>query len=180
MLYGNLLTVRILKVLACGILCFAFLFTSRAIILAQASPESNAMEVAYEKINPNGGFGYVTKRLGEKVKLFFLSFSRENKEGYYAELAGRRLAELKYVIEKEDLNNFEIATIRYSSTVGEWTEFILDEKLEERKRSAVEVMTKHLPVVEKLMTKYDGTTAEWRFVKQDADYLNIYISKLQN
>lgn len=180
MLCGNLLTVRIFNVLAGGVLCFAFLFTSRTIILAQASPEPSVMEVAYEKTNANSGFGYVTKRLGEKVKLFFLSFSAEGKESYYTELAGRRLAELKYVIEKEDKNNFEIATIRYSSTVGEWIEFILDEKLDERKEPAAGILTKHLPVVEKLMTKYDGTTAEWRFVKQDFDYLNIYISKLQN
>lgn len=179
-LCDNLFTVRIINLLAIGVLGFAFLFASRDIVLAQASPEPNVMEVVYENTNPIDGFGYVTKRLKEKVKLFFLSFSVESKENYYKELTEIRLAELKFVIDKNNMGNFEKATIRYSSTIGEWTEFILDEKLDERKRPAVEVMTTHLPVVEKLMTRYDGTTAEWRFVKQDFDYLNIYISKLQN
>lgn len=140
----------------------------------------SATEVLYEEVNPDGGFSFLQKRLGEKIKLFFLSFSANGKAEFYKELVNRRLAELKYVIEKEDKNNFEIATIRYSTTVGEWTEHILAKNLIDKKRGAVEVMTSHLPVVEKLMTTYDGTTAEWRFVKQDFDYLNIYISKLKD
>lgn len=161
-----------------------FGFTRSVIAQAAASPaptpSPNVMEVQYEKVNPNGGFGYIQKRLGEKVKLLFLSLSTESKENYYKELAGVRLAELKYVIVEKDLANFEKTTIRYSTTVGEWAEFISNKQLNDKKASAVYVMSQHLPVVEQLMTKYDGTTAEWRFVKQDADYLKIYSSKLQN
>jgi len=74
--------------------------------------------------------------------------------------------------------NFEKATIRYSTTVGTWAEYIQKKKLNDQKQSAVETLSSHLGVVEKLMTKYDPTTAEWRFVKHDFDFLNIYISKL--
>ncbi|TSC90504.1 MAG: Uncharacterized protein G01um10145_176 [Microgenomates group bacterium Gr01-1014_5] len=173
----SLYIVRILNILIFAVFSFVLLFAPVA-FATDASP--SAMEVPLEKINPDDGFAYLTKRLEEKVKLFLFSLSANSKENFYKELANRRLAELKYVIENDKKGNFEVATIRYSSTVGEWTEFILDEKLDESKGPAVEVLTKHLPVVEKLMTKYDGTTAEWRFVKQDFDYLNIYISKLQN
>ena len=173
----SLYIVRILNILVFAVFSFVLLFAPVA-FAADASP--SAMEVPLEKINPDGGFSYLTKRLEEKVKLFLFSVSTSSKENFYKELAKRRLAELKYVIESDKKGNFEVATIRYSSTVGEWTEFILDEKLDKSQEPAVEVLTKHLPVVEKLMTKYDGTTAEWRFVKQDFDYINIYISKLQN
>lgn len=60
------------------------------------------------------------------------------KEGVYESLARRRLAELKYVVEKPDMASFEGATIRYSTTVGEWVEYIhkkglIDQKKREQK-----------------------------------------------
>ena len=71
--------------------------------------------------------------------------------------------------------NFERTTIRYSSTVGMLANFIIESGLSTRKEPADQLLSTHIPVVEQLMTKYDSTTAEWRFVKQDFDYLNIYI-----
>lgn len=166
--------ILILSVIAIATLVFTLIITP---VFGQdlASPAP----VTYEKVNPNDGFSYIQKRFGEKIKLIILSFSANSKENFYKELANRRIAELKYIIDNKDVNNFEIATIRYSSTIGEWAEFIINKKLEEKKKPAIEVLTSHLPVVEQLMTGFDGTTAEWRFVKQDADYIRIYTSKLQ-
>lgn len=177
--------VKILKFLVLAIASLAIVFAPFRLASAQSSssspsPTAVPMKVTYEKTNPNDGFSYITKRLGEKVKLILFSFSANGKESFYKELANRRLAELKYVIDNKDLNSFEIATIRYSTTVGEWTEHILAKKLDDKKKPAIEVLSTHTPVVEQLMQGFDGTTAEWRFVKQDADYIRIYISKLQD
>lgn len=169
---------RIINLLVIAIASFVLIFAHVTLAIAEDASRS-AMVVTYEEVNPDDGFSYISKRLGEKVKLLFLSLSVNSKEEFYQRLVNRRLAELKYVIEKDKKGDFEKATIRYSSTIGEWTEFIVNKKLEEKKKPAVEVMTSHLPIVEKLMTGYDGTTAEWRFVKQDADYIRIFISKLQ-
>lgn len=141
--------------------------------------QEGVIEVNYETTNPSDGFGFIAKRLGEKLRVFLSSPFPKKKENIYEELATKRLAELKYVIEKPDMANFEKATIRYSTTVGMWADFINKNKLDSRKSHAAKTLSKHIPVIEGLMTKYDPTTAEWRFVKQDLDYLQIYIDKLQ-
>src|SRR3989338_1869818 len=157
------------------------LSTALAICLALIGTtfaKAQATDVQKENTNPGDGFGFIGKRIGEKFKLFIYSPFPKAKENLYEDLVKRRLAELKYVIEKPDMANFEKATIRYSTTVGTWAEYIQKKKLNDQKQSAVETLSSHLGVVEKLMTKYDPTTAEWRFVKHDFDFLNIYISKL--
>lgn len=175
---GNLITVKILSLFTLTIISFVLLFLPVTTVLAEdASP--SATEVVYEKVNPNDGFSYLTKRFGEKIKLILFSVSANSKENFYKELVNRRLAELKFIIDNKDVNNFEIATIRYSTTVGEWTEHILAKKLDDKKKPAIEVLSTHTPVVEQLMQGFDGTTAEWRFVKQDADYIKIYSAKLE-
>lgn len=141
--------------------------------------EQGVVEVRYEATNPSDGFGFISKRLGEKIKLFLNSPFPKKKERVYEELSTKRLAELKYVIEKADMANFEKATIRYSTTVGMWVDFINKNKLNDRRSHAAETLSNHIPVIEQLMTKYDPTTAEWRFVKEDLDYVSIYISQVK-
>lgn len=159
---------------------FAFVLSIFSLMLpATALVIANEDGVVYEKVNPQDGFSYFGKRFGEKVMMFFLSFSTDRKESYFRELSKRRLAELKFVIDNGDMYNFEKATTRYSSTVGMWVDFIINKSLTGKKEKAVTVLTEHIPVVEELMVKYDPATAQWRFVKQDVDYLKIYISKLQ-
>lgn len=140
---------------------------------------TQAIEVKYEKINPSNGFDYALKRLKEKIYLTLLFYSKDKKAGYYNKLVTRRLAELKYVVEQKDMANFENATTRYSTTVGMWVEYINQKNLVDQEEPASQLLVQHSPVVERLMEKYDPTTAEWRFVKQDLDYLQIYIDKLQ-
>ena len=142
-------------------------------------PAVPAIKITDEKVNPSNGFAYLQKRLGEKIKLSFLSLFAGKKENFYEEMVNRRLAELKYVIEKPDMNNFEHATTRYSTTVGYWVEYIEKKKLNDQKQPAADMLLSHIPVMEQLMAKYDPTTAEWRFIKHDLDYLNIYISKMK-
>ena len=137
--------------------------------------------VEQEKVNPLDGFEYLLKRLGEKVKLIFLSLSPSQKSAYYRELLARRLAELKFLIEKPEMAYFKTATIRYSTTAGMLTEYVLKNKdLVEERKKVVELLSSHLPVVEKLREVYDYDTAEWRFVKQDADYLQLYLAQLKD
>ncbi|MBI2268245.1 MAG: hypothetical protein HYU80_02215 [Candidatus Blackburnbacteria bacterium] len=159
-----------------GILSFSFPYS--ALAQTDTAPVA-AEEVTYEKVNPDGGFAYLQKRFSEKAKLFFLSFSTERSEDYYRQLANRRLAEVKYIIDQNKMAYFEKATVRYSTAVGNWVEYINKKGLSREKEPAVQLLSQHVPVVQKLMEKYDPTTAEWRFVKHDLDYLNIYISQLK-
>lgn len=90
-----------------------------------------------------------------------------------------RLAELKHIVDKRDIANIQTSTQRYSATAGQLTEFVLQKKnLADKKAEARELLLSHLPVVEELKSAYNDTTAEWRFVEHDVDYLKIYISQL--
>lgn len=144
------------------------------------SPTPKEMiKVDYEKINPSDGFGYAKKRLKDKIKLFLFSFSPAKKLELYKEILGDRLAELKYVVDKKDWSDHERTSIRYATTAGEITEFVLKNKsLENRTGEISDLLSSHLPVIMDLETNFNDTTAEWRFIKHDEDYLKIYISQL--
>lgn len=140
---------------------------------------ATARVFAQQKVNPDGGFSFLSKRLGEKFELLITSPFPVEKEKVYESLTNKRLSELKYVIEKSDMANFENATIRYATSVGEWVGYINKKQLLSEKQRAADTLTSQIPVINTLMSKYDPTTAEWRFVKHDLDYINIYISQLK-
>lgn len=166
--------------LTATLLIFVLSSATLQVLAEQESTFSTQVpEIKYEQINPDLGSKYILKRLREKIRGIF-SFSASSKEKFYRELANRRLAELKYVVEKKDLNHHEVASKRYFTTVGQLTEYILSNKsLERRKEEVANLLSSHLLVVEDLQKYFRDTTAEWRFIKHDADYLRIYIGKLQ-
>lgn len=141
--------------------------------------QQSVLEVKKERTNPDGGFSFLAKRLEEKFKLFISSPFPSRKEKVYEDLNSVRLSELKYVVEKPDMANFEKATIRYSTTVGMWVEYIAEKKLDAEKASTRETLLNHKPIIENLMTHFDTTTAEWRFLKHDLDYLQIYSDQIK-
>src|SRR3989344_5399172 len=112
------------KILAISLALFYLLVGATP---TQAQP---GLEVRQERTNPDGGFGFLAKRISEKLKLILVSPFPRQKEKAYENLINIRLAELKYVAEKPDMANFERATIRYSSTVGMWIEYIVQKRLD--------------------------------------------------
>lgn len=147
--------------------------------LSSFAQSSQDVDIRYETVNPKDGTKYTLKRLKEKIFLLVLSPFSSKKADYFEELLDARLAELKFVVDNKDMANFQLATQRYSATAGQYTEFLVKKKLNERKEKAVGLLKTHLPVIEKLKGAFNDTTAEWRFVKQDEDYLKIYISQLE-
>lgn len=177
--------VRIVFNMVRKVLAFVLLLTfflPSVSILAQGMGQGDVtqgIEIAYEKVNPRDGHGYAVKRLKEKAMLVLLSFSKQKKADYYNKLAGSRLAELKYVVEKKDMANFENTTTRYFATVGQFVNFLVSKNLTEEKIKARQVLTSHIPLLESLRGTYDPTTAEWRFMQDDVNYVKTYINQLQ-
>lgn len=167
------------------IFSFALLLTfllASGPIFAQGMGEEDAtpgIEIAYEKVNPKDGGSYAVKRLKEKAMLALLSFSKQKKADYYNKLVGSRLAELKYVVEKKDMASFENTTTRYFATVGQFVNFLVSKNLTEEKIKVRQVLTSHIPLLESLRDRYDPTTAEWRFMQDDVNYVQTYINQLQ-
>lgn len=153
------------------------IFNLAGLAYAEQSTNSAGININYESTNPNQGLQYGIKRVKEKIRLL-LSFSSESKITYYQVLLKVRLAELKYVVDNRDIADIETTTQRYSSTVGELTDLVINNQLDNRKQETKDLLLNQLKVVDALKGSYDNTTAEWRFVENDSNYLKIYISKL--
>lgn len=146
-------------------------------ILAQTQGPIN---IKYERINPKDGFSYGVKRFKEKILLQLYFIFPERKLHYYSELTEHRLAELKFTIEEKDMANFENTTTRYSSSVGEYVNFVLkNDNLKENKKEMENLLLSHFPVLEKLRDSYDPQTAEWRFVEDDINFVKLHINSLK-
>lgn len=138
-----------------------------------------AIEVPYEEINPTDGTQYWIKRVKEKVGNFF-AFSDSGKIDFLEGLVKTRLAELKYVIDNKEMGYFEKSTQRYFTVAGELTDFIVSKKNKEGAEKVRATLSSHIPVLTKLRDTYNPTTAEWRFVEDDINYIKGNIEKLSS
>lgn len=151
---------------------FPALFVSTAKVRANniVSPSLN-----YEKINMENGFRYLIKRAKEKVTIALLSYNPQKKLSYYEKLLDIRLAELKYIVDHKDIANIQVASQRYFSTAGQLTSYFLSKpNLLSQKGVVISLFSEHSIILEKLKASYENTTAEWRLVRDDINYLVDY------
>ena len=141
------------------------------------TPEVKTIDVPYEKVNPSGGGDYIIKRLKEKLGLFF-SFSTDSKVNFLRKQLATRLAELKYTIDKKEMSFFEKATQRYFTTAGDTTNLLKGKNKNEEFKPFSELLESHVPVLTKLRDMFQPTTAEWRFVEDDINYIRGYAKEL--
>jgi hypothetical protein len=153
---------------------------NKVVFAEEASPSSKlTIEVQYESVNPDGGFNYNIKRIKEKIVLLF-SFTPTKKAEYQEKLVQKRLSELKYIVDNKDGANIETASQRYSTTVGNLVELIIKNNLQTHKETTLKMLEEHSIAIENLKGSFDDTTAEWRFIKYDEDYLKAYIQQLKS
>ncbi len=143
-----------------------------------SSPSAQLLQITYESINPSDDYQYIFKRLKEKLLLIILSYSPSEKSKYQLNLLNTRLAELKYVIDKQDISNIETTSQRYSGGAGQLTQFLVDKKLEKEKQETKKQFETHIPILENLRDVYPANSAGWLFIQHDINYLKIYESQL--
>lgn len=142
----------------------------------ESTSSSKIESTSYEEINPKDGFKFSFKRLQEKIMLVLFSFSAQSKLDFQKDLLSKRLAELKYVVDNKDISNLQTTSQRYYSQAGQLTEFVLKNNLD--KHGLKDQLSSHLLVLEVLKKQYNDTTAEWRFLEHDVDYIKAYIKQL--
>ena len=147
-----------------------FLNFSNGSVIAQS-------DIKYESVNPPDGLSYLFKRINERI-IMFLSFSDESKIQNYQKLVEVRLAELKFIIEKKDAAYFEQSTQRYFTTAGQLTDFLTSKNKKNKFEQVKNEFSSQIPVLEKLRDNFDSSTAEWRFVEDDINYIKGYTSNL--
>lgn len=143
-----------------------------------AQNQASSEAVLVDKVEYPGTGGHFRERLKEKVILILLSPTPSKKAEYYMNLTKKRITELKQVVEKKDLMNIEKSSKRYFTAVGNYTEYVISKKISNTE-TAQKILIEQLNLIKKLMPTFDDTTAEWRFLKHDADYLDIYINRLK-
>lgn len=142
----------------------------------QATNSSNLVaSIKYEKVNPDNGMQYDFKRIKEKLFAVF-AFSTAQKVNYQTEILEVRLAELKYIVDNEDIANIETGSQRYSATAGNLTKLVVDNNMP--KEQVKLVLEQHLQILQELRKSFNDTTAEWRFIENDVNYLKIYLKEL--
>ena len=139
--------------------------------------QEGGSQVAYEQVNPKDIRAYKFKRLKEKVVLI-LKLSKNKKVDYQKDLLTKRLAELVYIVVNKDEANIEKASQRYEASAGKLTEYVLARDMPSRFTDVKMLMEEHKKIIEELKSSYPYHTAQYRFIVNDINSLDIYISKL--
>lgn len=115
---------------------------------------------------------YPVKRLFENLMEKF-QFTNENKEKYYEDLSQKRLAELKYVIDRDYLDQVEKSTQRVSYQVGILTDYVVGKKLNNKKQNLVNLYKEDKIILEKLRDKYPSNSSYWMLVQHIINSIDI-------
>ena len=167
------------KRLLLAIILFIPIFLTPQVAIGQNDNAPSPI-IKYESVNMVDGSRYLIKRLKEKVTLFFLSLDSEKKLNYYEKLLNIRLSELKYVVDNKDIGNIQVASQRYFTTAGQLTNFLVSKNtLSVKKEIVKQLFADHIKVIEILKKSYKDTTAEWRFLRDDTNYLIDYSAQLK-
>jgi hypothetical protein len=167
-----------------GFLAFLLLLlglSGTSVASAQEGTPSARQEfqITAEHVKP-GSFQYGLTRFAENIRLLILSPMPSKKADFYEKLADKRLGELDRVVSGKDVANIETSSTRYFTTIGVLTEYINRKNMAGRRDRIAEKLIRHKMVIEELMPTFNDTTAEWRFLKHDLDYLTIYVSQLRD
>ncbi|OGE72387.1 hypothetical protein A3H40_04045 [Candidatus Daviesbacteria bacterium RIFCSPLOWO2_02_FULL_38_15] len=119
---------------------------------------------------------YPVKRLFEKF-MEKLQFTNETKEKYYEDLVQTRLAELKYVVDKDYLDQVEKSTQRVSYQVGVLTDYVVSKKLNDKKQSIADLYKKDKIILEKLRDKYPANSGFWMLIQHIINSIDINLQK---
>jgi len=116
-------------------------------------------------------------RVFEKINLF-LHFSPASKAEYWQKLVDVRLTNLKSIVEQNNLDLIEETSSRYSTYVGRYSDYIINNQIRSQKEIAIGMFNKHLETLPSLQAKYKYDSAWWLLIQHDINTLNIFKEKI--
>ena len=121
----------------------------------------------------------VFEKLKERVTLFF-KFSQDEKFDYQQYLAEKRLAELKYVIvDSKEGNLIEETSSRYSTFLGKFTEFAVENKMTGKKEEMLKIYGEHQKILEAL-NNFEYESGFWMLMMHDINSTKIYSTQIKD
>lgn len=119
------------------------------------------------------------EKLKEKITLF-LKFDKKAKVDYYQYLAEKRLSEVYYVIEKNDIDMVEPTASRYSTYIGILTSFLDKNKITDKKDDLVKMLEKHDHILTDLQKKFKFESGWWLALQNDINNTHIFSEKIKS
>lgn len=131
-------------------------------------------------INPDKYLFFSIKRLIEKA-VVFTKFSKNSKMDYYKDLTLRRMAELKYVVEKKLIGEVETSTQRLSYQVGVLSDYLSSNKkdLAEKRQTVRDLFLNYNRILENLRDEYPANSSYWMLVQHSINSIDINLEKLK-
>ncbi len=156
-----------LNLLILGFLFLVFTF-SHSLVFAH---EAEAMKVDHVATS--------FEKLKEKITLF-LKFDKKNKVDYYEYLAEKRLAEIAYAVESNNIDLVEPTASRYSTYIGILTSFVDKNKVTDKKDDLVKMFEKHDRVLTDLQKKFKFESGWWLAIQHDINNTRIFSDKIKS
>lgn len=153
-----------------------FLLIGGIIVYATSPLYANQIDLPSVKITPES-FYYPLKRISEKIKVN-LYIDSSSKADYYKDLVQIRLAELKYVVDKDYLDQVERSTQRLSYQVGILTDHIVAKKLNIKKQILDDLYQKDKVILQQLRDKYPANSSFWMLVQHSINSIDLNLQKL--
>lgn len=118
-------------------------------------------------------------RVLERIILFF-KFNPNSSEEYQSQLAEKRLAELKYVVDSDNWDPIEETSSRYSSYLGRLTKFVLDHRMLNKKDDLLKMYKRHEQVLDQLVKNFEYESGFWLLLQHDINANKIYQQQIQD
>lgn len=131
-------------------------------------------------INPDKYLFFSIKRLIEKATVF-TKFSKISKANYYTDLTLKRMAELKFVVERKFIGEVETSTQRLSYQVGTLSDYLNSNRTElaEKRQSVNELLQNYKGILGSLRDKYPANSSYWMLVQHSINSIDINLEKLK-
>jgi len=128
--------------------------------------------------NPSAPLQYNLKRIQEKV-ILKLRITPQSNLKYQLKLLDKRLNEIIFIIDMNEHSYILKSSLRYSTTAGQITEYILKNNIEIDNTSILYIFNNHREIFQNIIDNYPkGLDMEWKYIQDDINYLDIYSKML--
>lgn len=152
-------------------LIFYFLIVNSFFVSKVLANENQEVVIHYPAIDSNSEI-YPIKRLWEKA-FYYLQFSQKAKVNYHEGLLKERLAELKYVAEKNLLSQIETSSNRFAYQAGITINQLKNLNDKNKLGKILNDFNSYSKILANLRDLYTADSSYWRLIQQDIDTLNI-------
>lgn len=119
------------------------------------------------------------EKIQEKFTLF-TKFNNEDKVKYQEYLAEKRLAELKFIIENNQIDSIEEVASRYETYIGSLTNFVVDHKVISEKEKLQKIYSQHQMILEDFSGRFEQDSGWWFVIQHDININKISSQRIKN